>query len=306
MRKELAFLGALLLAAGCAHRYENSVVVSDNRSPYVANNNDTTAYGTTTYGTPDGVAYTSYESYPPYSYSREYDNSSKGSGARAMMANPYAEYTEPAGAALVTGDTEPETSRGAGARALTGETRATDNSSVVTTTTGTDTENITSQGQGARTLTGSSEPAGFVRDDAAFVREAAQAGLAEVRMGQLAQANAQNDQLKDFGQKLVNDHTKANDELSRIASSKGFQFPTAMSGKDDRMMEHLSSLNGIEFDKTCSRDAVEAHEKAVKLFKTEAQSGQDPDLKAFAQRTLPTLEDHLRMAKQLSKASKED
>jgi putative membrane protein len=72
------------------------------------------------------------------------------------------------------------------------------------------------------------------------------------------------------------------------------------------MMEHLASLNGADFDKACGLHAVEAHEKAIKLFRAEAQSGQDPDLKAFAQKTLPTLEDHLRMARQLSKSSKED
>src|SRR3954471_8873402 len=132
MRIQLAFMGALLLAAGCAHRnYENRVVVSDNRSPYVANSSTydtTTTYGSPAYGTVYSSSY-----YGPYYYSywRDYDNTSKGSGARALMANPYAQYPEPAGAALVVGDTEPETSRGAGARSLTSETAVrTDNPGV--------------------------------------------------------------------------------------------------------------------------------------------------------------------------------
>ena len=66
------------------------------------------------------------------------------------------------------------------------------------------------------------------------------------------------------------------------------------------MIEHLQKLNGMQFDSACNKEAVTAHQKAVKLFKQEAQSGQDPDLKAFAEKTLPTLEEHLATAKSLS------
>jgi putative membrane protein len=302
MMRQLALLGALALVAGCAHRTsENRVVVSDSSSPYASD-----SYGRS-YSDDSGY----YGTYAP----TEYDNTSKGAGARAMMFNPYADntypynrtyrtsstyYGAPAGAAV---DTETETtSKGAGARTLKGETRETEvvAGSPVTTTTTTATESDnTSKGQGARALTGATETS--VRSDADFVREAAQAGLAEVKMGELAQQNAQNQQFKDFGQRLVTDHQKANDELSRIATQKGLQVPTAMSQRDQGMLDRLSSMNGAEFDRACSHHAVEAHQKAIRLFETEAQSGQDTDLKAFAQNTLPTLREHLRMARDLNK-----
>ncbi len=296
MIKKMAFLAVLAVASGCAHRsYENRVVVSERSSPYVT---------TDTYGTPYTTYY--YGPYSPYSYSRDYDNPSKGSGARAMMYNPYAEYIAPVGAAVVVGETQDETIKGAGARSLTGETPVVTESSPATTTTTTTETATTTQGQGARSLTPTGESGSAVGDDAAFVREAGQAGLAEVRMGELSQQNAQDQQVKDFGQRLVNDHSKANEELSRIATQKNFQVPAAMSTKDQNMIDHLSSLNGADFDKACARHAVEAHQKAIRLFRTEAQSGQDPDLKAFAQKTLPTLEEHLHMAKQLNKSGRED
>jgi len=297
MIKQMAFLAVLTLAAGCAHRtYENRVVMSDRSSPYVT---------TDTYGT-SSPSYTTTYYYGPYAswaYWRDYDNTSKGAGARALMANPYAEsYYAPAGAAVAVTDTEFDTSKGAGARSLTGETPPVAESSVATTTT--TTEDNTSKGEGARSLSSSSESTAIVRDDASFVREAGQAGLAEVRMGELAQQNAQDQQVKDFGQRLVNDHSKANEELARIATQKNFQMPAAMAAKDQSMIDHLSSLNGQDFDKACARHAVEAHQKAIRLFRAEAQSSQDPDLKAFAQKTLPTLEEHLRMAKDLNKSAK--
>jgi putative membrane protein len=211
---------------------------------------------------------------------------------------------------VVTGETESQNSKGAGARSLTGETTATTTTiepvTSATVAVNTDAGAANSQGDGARVLTGTTETTENVQNDAAFVRTAAQAGLAEVKMGQLAQQNAGNQAVKDFGQKLVTDHSKANDELMQIASRKNLQAPAEMSAKDNEMIQHLSTLNGTEFDKACGRHAVTAHEKAVKLFKTEAQSGQDPELKAFAQKTLPTLEEHLRVAKQLNVGAKEE
>jgi len=309
MIKQMAFPGvlALALAAGCAHRSnENKVVVSESSSPYVTT--DSYNSSSTTYDA--GYNSTYYGPYAHWAYWGDYDNTSKGSGARALMANPYAQntgyyYSAPVGGAVAVTETDQNASKGAGARSLTGETPVVAENSITTTTTTSTTEDNTSQGEGARTLTSStSSTSSLVPDDATFVREAGQAGLAEVRMGELAQQNAQDQQVKDFGQRLVNDHSKANEELSRIASQKNFQMPTAMSTKAQGMIDHLSSLKGADFDKATATHAVEAHQKAVRLFRGEAQSGQDSDLKAFAQKTLPTLEEHLRMAKDLNKSPK--
>ena len=136
-------------------------------------------------------------------------------------------------------------------------------------------------------------------EDASFVHEAAQAGLAEVKMCNLAMQNAQDQNVKTFAQKLASDHTAANQQLQQIAAQKGMQLPSVMDAKEMLTLKRLSSLSGTEFDRVFAQDAVKAHEQAVKLFQQEAQSGQDPDLKAFAQKTLPTLREHLAMARQM-------
>jgi len=244
--------------------------------------------------------------------SSDFSNTSRGAGARALKDNPYTtdnyttqSYTPSAGAAVIESDSD--TTQGAGARNLTGETAAPttpDNGQVVTTTRDSatfDTSAPNTQGDAARNLTETSESSDTaLPNDAQFVREAGSAGLAEVRMGQLAEQNSQNQALKDFGQRLVADHTKANQQLTQIASEKGLQAPTSMSSSDQKMIDRLSSATGAEFDRSCKRHAIEAHEKAIRLFKSAAKS-KDPQISTFAQQTLPTLEEHLRMARELPK-----
>jgi putative membrane protein len=332
MNKILIALSSVLLAAGCAQRadmggadYDNNFSTGPNAGASVTTRSESDV---------------SLSSGPAAA-------TSKGAGARALTApdavleDPNAPATTittaPAQLDTSTGSAEyrnqnDTTSKGAGARALTDDqTRKQEITPVVTANgaiTDTEASRATSKGAGARALIGENVAQGGEADssrietrtstsensstelnsqDANFVREAAAAGLAEVRMGQLAQQNAQNQSLKDFGSRIVADHTKANQELMQIASQKGIQTPTAMNSRDEQMIQHLSSLNGAEFDKACDKHAVEAHVKAVKAFKTEADRGQDPELKAFAQKTLPTLEEHLKMARDLngSKESKE-
>jgi putative membrane protein len=156
-----------------------------------------------------------------------------------------------------------------------------------------------SKGAGARVMIGGSANSQLVPEDTSFVHEAAQAGLAEVNMGNLAMQNAQDQNVKPFAQKLVSDHTAANQELQQIAAQKGMQLPSVMDAREMLTIKRLSSLNGTEFDRAFAQDAVKAHEQAVKLFQQEAQSGQDPELKAFAQKTLQALKEHLAMARQM-------
>lgn len=153
------------------------------------------------------------------------------------------------------------------------------------------------------TSTGSGGSGQLSAQDARFLREAAQSGLAEVRMGQLAAQNAQSPALKQFGQHLVEDHTQANQELAQIASQKGITMPMQMSPTDQQMIERLSGVSGQEFERMCQADVVKAHERAVQLFQDAAKNCQDPDLKAYAQKNLPTLQEHLRQARQLSSGS---
>jgi putative membrane protein len=134
--------------------------------------------------------------------------------------------------------------------------------------------------------------------DKKFVEDAAQGGMAEVQFGQLAAQKAQNPEVKQFGQKMVDDHSKANDQLKSIASSKGVDLPTDLKGADKREHDRLSKLNGADFDREYMKHMVSDHKKDVSDFQKEAKSGKDADVKTFASTTLPTLQQHLQLAQQ--------
>jgi putative membrane protein len=142
--------------------------------------------------------------------------------------------------------------------------------------------------------------------DADFAAKAATGGMAEVEMGRLAASNASDPNIKMFGQKMVNDHSSANEELQRAAAKDGVTLPQAPSPKQKEMADKLGKLQGPEFDKEYAHMMVKDHEEDLALFKKEASSGKDPTMKAYAQKTLPTLEEHLKMAQQLDgKAGKQ-
>ena len=135
------------------------------------------------------------------------------------------------------------------------------------------------------------------KTDNDFVMKAAQGGMEEVALGKIAQAQGSDPKFKEFGQQMATDHSKANDELKTAAS--GAEVPQDLSKKHQADVDKLSKLQGDAFDKEYARMMLKDHEEDVALFKKEANSGQDPNLKAFAQKTLPTLEQHLQMAKDL-------
>jgi putative membrane protein len=137
--------------------------------------------------------------------------------------------------------------------------------------------------------------------DKTFVTKAAQGGMAEVQLGQLATEKAQSDDVKKFGQRMVDDHSKANDQLKSIASQKGVTLPTDLSAKDKAEKDRLSKLSGEQFDKAYMKAMVKDHKTDVAEFQKEANSGKDSDVKNFASQTLPTLQDHLKMAQQDAK-----
>lgn len=137
--------------------------------------------------------------------------------------------------------------------------------------------------------------------DRTFMDKAAQGGLAEVQLGNLAKDHAKSQAVKDFGQKMVDDHTKANDELKSLASQKNVTLPTDLDAKDKATYDRLSKLNGAAFDKAYMRDMVSDHRKDVAEFKKEASSGHDPDVKNWANTTVKTLEGHLSLAESTDK-----
>jgi predicted outer membrane protein len=203
-------------------------------------------------------------------------------------------------------------------------------------------------------------------DDKNFVLKAAEAGMAEVEMGQLALQQASNEEVKRFAQRMVDDHSKANTELMQLAQSKGITLPAttnsgtadnmtssgqstaistsgqqstttsqqatattgqqnartasgqqtdrtgsmatgqdstiAMKGSSDhkKMMDKMGKLSGVDFDREYIKHQVADHDKAVALFEKQSKNGKDPEVKAFAERTLPTLKEHQQMVRDLN------
>jgi len=133
--------------------------------------------------------------------------------------------------------------------------------------------------------------------DTKFMKEAASGGMMEVELGKMVVAKATNDQVRQFGQSMVTDHSKANDSLKQLAANKGFELPEELDQKHKETMEKLAKLSGREFDCEYMAEMVKDHEKDVESFGSYAENGNDADVKAFAADTLKVLEHHLEMAK---------
>jgi putative membrane protein len=138
-------------------------------------------------------------------------------------------------------------------------------------------------------------------DDKKFAKDAAMGGLYEVELGKVAAQKGTSDGVKQFGQKMVDDHSKANDQLKEILTKESMDVPASLDSKHQSRLDKLSKLEGPAFDKAYIKDQVKDHEKDVDSFQLEAQNGHDPNFKQFATNTLPTLQQHLSMVKDLNK-----
>jgi putative membrane protein len=136
------------------------------------------------------------------------------------------------------------------------------------------------------------------QEDMDFATEAAQGGLMEVRLGELAQQQAKAEGVKEFGQRMVEDHGDANDKLMQIAGQKGIELPEDLSDDAQATYDELQQLSGAEFDEAYMDEMVSDHEDDVAAFEDYVENAQDPDLRSFAEETLPTLQEHLDLAKQ--------
>ncbi len=131
--------------------------------------------------------------------------------------------------------------------------------------------------------------------DTKFAKEAAAGGMAEVKLGQLAAEKGSSDFVKQFGQKMVDDHGKANDDLKSVAEKENITLPTEMMPKEQALYDRLSKMSGSDFDAAYTKAMTTDHKKDVADFQKEANGGQNASLKDFATRTLPTLQQHLQM-----------
>jgi putative membrane protein len=145
---------------------------------------------------------------------------------------------------------------------------------------------------------GSMSSNGGGTDPATFVKNAALGGLTEVTLSRAAAAKSQDPKIRKFANQMIQDHSKANDELTSLARQKGWEVPAALDAKHQAVVQKLSHQTGTGFDQAYSKQMMADHEKTVALFQDATRSS-DPDLAAFAKKTLPTLQQHEQMADQL-------
>jgi len=132
--------------------------------------------------------------------------------------------------------------------------------------------------------------------DARFAQEAAAAGMEEVAEGKLARERAADPAVRRFAERMVEDHTRAGDQLHQVAASENLSLPAHLDKSAGKELDALTKLHGPAFDKAYMKHNVSAHDKAVKEFGKEAKSGHDAGLRHFAAETLPTLEEHRQLA----------
>jgi putative membrane protein len=141
------------------------------------------------------------------------------------------------------------------------------------------------------------EGATVASGDRKFMEKAARDGLAEVQLGQLAKERGMSDEVKSFANRIVTDHGKANDELKSLAAAKGVALPAEMDKSHRKTMDKLAKLSGPDFDRAYMKEMVSDHKKDLSAFRKEAKGGKDADVRGFASKAVPTLEDHLAMAR---------
>jgi putative membrane protein len=137
------------------------------------------------------------------------------------------------------------------------------------------------------------------QEDRLFVKEAAAGGMAEIELSKIAQ-KSENGDVKSFADRMIRDHTAANADLTAVATGLDTEMPKALDSEHQRLREKLQTLHGNAFDEQYIRAMVEDHNKAVMLFRHEERSGHNAELKQLAQKTLPTIEEHQKMALELS------
>jgi putative membrane protein len=141
----------------------------------------------------------------------------------------------------------------------------------------------------------------LAQKDRAFLIEAASGGQTEVRLGRLATERASHARVKEFGRRMATDHGKANATLEQIAAQKQLTLPKEPAADVHRkILAELSQQKGRDFDRAYMQAMVDDHEHDVEQFREAAKDAEDPDVKSFAAKTLPTLEAHLRMAKEVA------
>jgi putative membrane protein len=138
--------------------------------------------------------------------------------------------------------------------------------------------------------------------DKSFVMDAARSSMAEKQLSDLAEQKARSESVKDLAREIKDEHTQAVDKLQQIASNKNVSLPSDVSRSDRSIIDRLQKLSGEEFDKEYMRQTVKEHQRDVENYRQQAKSAKDEEVKEYAKNTLPTLEQHLDRARQVSES----
>jgi putative membrane protein len=157
---------------------------------------------------------------------------------------------------------------------------------------------------GADTSRAAAIPASVSKDDATFVVNAADAGMTEVQLGQLAQQKGVSKDVRNYGAMMEKDHSAANDKLKAVAAQKNITVPTSISSDMQKNVDDLQKKSGKDFDKAYISMMVDDHKKVISAFEDESKKGSDADIRAFADSTLHTLRHHLQEAEKCKKMEK--
>lgn len=134
-----------------------------------------------------------------------------------------------------------------------------------------------------------------------FIQKAATGGKAEVELAKIAAEKAQHPEVRQFAEQMIQDHTRANENLKKVAQKEGAQVPQELDPEHKQTLERLQKLSGEEFDRAYMEQQVKEHEKTVQMFEQQVKGGKDPEVKAFARDALPTLKHHLNEAKEVNR-----
>ncbi len=146
--------------------------------------------------------------------------------------------------------------------------------------------------------------ASLTKQDSGFLRDAAEGGMFEVQLAQVVQEKATNPQVKELAQRIAEDHTKANDQLTSIAQQIGAEVPQTVSKADQKRIDSFGKMDPSKLDSEYVKLMIDDHQKDIKAFTNEVNKGKNESLTSFASQTLPTLKTHLQMAQDAQKSLK--
>jgi len=138
-------------------------------------------------------------------------------------------------------------------------------------------------------------------DDCNFIQATAQGGMTEVKLGELASTSGQRDDVKEFGQRMVKDHTSINVNLKALAAQKEVTLPDSLDAKHQAIVDKMSGLSGSDFDSAYIACMIKDHKMDAKAFKTESSATKDTDIKNFVDKTVPVVQEHMKLIAAMNK-----